>query len=126
MLDSISQNTFPQLDDVSGFIDFYAHFATDSLYQLAHITNPIAFVTLDPDDEFSILETTLGITQWFAFRPELPKDRLANINYGQANSSKSRRKILKVNGFQDGSSIILYFRKRSGEWELYKFEDTSI
>jgi hypothetical protein len=60
---------------------------------------------LDPDDEFSILETTLGISQWFAFKPDLPTDRLTNINYGQANDGRSRRKILKVNGFQDGTRL---------------------
>ena len=126
MLDSISMMPLSAIDDASGFLSFYSRFANDSIYQLDHLSNPIEFVTLDPDDEFSILETTLGITQWFAFKPELPVDRLTNINYGQANDGRSRRKILKVNGFQDGTSIILYFRKRGGEWEMYKFEDTSI
>lgn len=126
MLDSISLTPLAAIDDESGFLAFYSRFANDSIYQLDHLTNPIEFVTLDPDDEFSILETTLGISQWFAFKPELPSDRLTNINYGQTNDGRSRRKILKVNGFQDGTSIILYFRKRGGEWEMYKFEDTSI
>lgn len=126
MLDSISLLPLAPIDDESGFLTFYSRFANDSIYQLDHLTNPIEFVTLDPDDEFSILETTLGISQWFAFKPELPVDRLTNINYGQANDGRSRRKILKVNGFQDGTSIILYFRKRGSEWEMYKFEDTSI
>lgn len=126
MLDSISLTPLSPIDDENGFVSFYSRFANDSIYQLEHLTNPIEFVTLDPDDEFSILETTLGISQWFAFKPELPADRLTNINYGQANDGRSRKKILKVNGFQDGTSIILYFRKRSGEWEMYKFEDTSI
>lgn len=126
MLDSISLMPLSAIDDASGFLSFYSRFANDSIYQLDHLSNPIEFVTLDPDDEFSILETTLGISQWFAFKPELPVDRLTNINYGQANDGRSRRKILKVNGFQDGTSIILYFRKRGGEWEMYKFEDTSI
>lgn len=124
MLDSISMASLP--NNEGGFLSFYSKFANDSIYQLEHITNPIEFVTLDPDDEFSILETTMGVSQWFAFRPELPVDKLTNINYGQANNDNSRRKILKVNGFQDGTSIILYFRKRGGEWEMYKFEDTSI
>jgi hypothetical protein len=126
MLDSISLTPLASFDDESGFVAFYSRFANDSIYQLDHLTNPIEFVTLDPDDEFSVLETTLGISQWFAFKPGLPSDRLTNINYGQTNDGRSRRKILKVNGFQDGTSIILYFRKRSGEWEMYKFEDTSI
>ncbi len=126
MLDSISMSPLDINDGDGGFLSFYSHFANDSIYQLEHIANPIEFVTLDPDDEFSILETTMGVSQWFAFRPELPTDKLTNINYGQANNDRSRMKILKVNGFGDGSCIILYFRKRGGEWEMYKFEDTSI
>lgn len=108
------------------FVDFYTRFATDSLYQSHHITRPLAFVTLDPDDEFSILETTLDVNQWFAFRPSLPTDKLSNINYGQKNEDNSSTKILKVNGIGDGYSNVFYFRKRGGEWELYKYEDTSI
>ncbi|MBO7418684.1 MAG: DUF4348 domain-containing protein [Bacteroidaceae bacterium] len=124
MLDSIRIS--PLLTEDGDFLSFYSHFANDSIYQLEHITNPIEFVTLDPDDEFSILETTMGVSQWFAFKPELPVDKLTNINYGQANDDHSRTKILKVNGFEDGTSIILYFRKRGEEWEMFKFEDTSI
>ena len=76
------------------FVDFYTHFASDSLYQREHIRNPLQFVTIDPDDEFSILETTLDVDQWFAFRPSLPTDKLSNINYGQKNEDLSDSKIL--------------------------------
>lgn len=108
------------------FVEFYARFVTDSLYQSRHISNPIQYVTIDPDDEFSILETTLDINQWYAFRPSLPADRLSNINYGQKNDDLSNSKILKVNGIGNGYSNIFYFRRRGGEWVLYKYEDTSI
>ncbi len=108
------------------FVDFYTHFASDSLYQREHIRNPLQFVTIDPDDEFSILETTLDVDQWFAFRPSLPTDKLSNINYGQKNEDLSDSKILKVNGIGNGYSNVFYFKKRNGEWELYKYEDTSI
>lgn len=108
------------------FVDFYTHFASDSLYQREHIRNPLQFVTIDPDDEFSILETTLDVDQWFAFRPNLPTDKLSNINYGQKNEDLSDSKILKVNGIGNGYSNVFYFKKRNGEWELYKYEDTSI
>ena len=40
--------------------------------------------------------------------------------------ARSRTKILKVNGIGNGYSNVFYFRIRQGEWELYKFEDTSI
>lgn len=108
------------------FVDFYARFVTDSVYQSKHIHTPLKFITLDPDDEFSILETTLDLNQWYAFRPILPTDRLSNINYGQKNEDQSTTKILKVNGIGNGYSTVFYFRKKRGEWELYKYEDTSM
>lgn len=108
------------------FVSFYARFATDSVYQSRHISDPLQFITIDPDDEFSILETTLDLNQWYAFRPVLPADKLSNINYGQRNEDNSITKILKVNGIGNGYSNLFYFRKRGGEWELYKYEDTSI
>lgn len=108
------------------FVAFYTHFVTDSVYQSKHISKPLQFVTIDPDDEFSILETTLGINQWYAFRPTMPSERLSNINYGQKNEDNSNTKILKVNGIGNGYSNIFFFRKHGGRWELYKYEDTSI
>ena len=68
----------------------------------------------------------LDLNQWFAFKPGLPADRLSNINYGQRNDDDSPTKILALKGIGNGFSNILYFRRKAGEWELYKFEDTSI
>lgn len=109
------------------FVEFFDHFATDSLFQSQRIRQPLQFVTIDPDDDFSILETTLDLNQWFAFKPTLPTDKLSNINYGQRSDSRSAYKILALKGIGNGFSNILYFQRKSGgEWELYKFEDTSI
>lgn len=108
------------------FVEFYTRFVRDSVYQSKHISHPLQFITIDPDDEFSILETTLDVDQWYAFRPVMPADRLSNINYGQKNEDLSDTKILKVNGIGNGYSNIFYFRKRGKGWELYKYEDTSI
>ena len=112
--------------DNENFVEFFGHFATDSLFQSQRVREPLAFVTTDPDDDFSILETTLDLNQWFAFKPVLPVDRLSNINYGQRNDDDSPTKILALKGIGNGFSNILYFRRKAGEWELYKFEDTSI
>ncbi len=125
MLVSIEQLPVKERKDVD-FINFYTHFVTDSIYQSQHICTPLQFVTIDPDDEFSVLETTLDVNQWYAFRPMMPVERLSNICYGQKNNLNSDNKILKVNGIGNGYSNIFYFRKRNGEWELYKYEDTSI
>ncbi|MDR0895729.1 MAG: DUF4348 domain-containing protein [Prevotellaceae bacterium] len=108
------------------FLSFYIRFAADSLYQQSHIAEPLVFITIDPDDESSILETTLEPGQWYAFRPQLPVERLTNINYGQQNHNTSHTKVLKVNGVGNGYSVLLYFKKTAREWQLYKFEDTGI
>ena len=108
------------------FVEFYTRFVSVSVYQSKLISHPLQFITIDPDDEFSILETTLDVDQWYAFRPVMPTDRLSNINYGQKNEDLSDTKILKVNGIGNGYSNIFYFRKRGKGWELYKYEDTSI
>lgn len=107
------------------FLEFFRKFATDSLFQRSRISTPLTFVTTDPDDDFSILETTMEINQWFAFKPNLPKEKLSNINYGQSNSSKSNTKILTLKGLSNGFSNTLYFRRQGKEWEFYKFEDLS-
>ena len=108
------------------FVEFYTRFVRDSVYQSKHISHPLQFITIDPDDELSIQETTLDVDQWYAFRPVMPTDRLSNINYGQKNEDLSDTKILKVNGIGNGYSNIFYFRKRGKGWELYKYVDTSI
>ena len=125
MLDSIALHRISPLRD-NDFIPFYSRFVTDSVYQQQHIHSPLQFVTIDPDDDFSILETTLNREQWLAFRPTMPVAPLSNINYGQKNSWNASTKILKVNGIGNGYSNVFYFRRRGGEWELYKYEDTSI
>ena len=125
MLEAVNERAMHRGEN-GGFVDFYSRFAQDSLYQSSHISHTLRFVTIDPDDEFSILETTLSLNQWFAFRPMLPSAWLTNINYGQRNDSTSTKKILKVNGIGNGYSNAFHFKKREGEWILYKYEDTSI
>lgn len=124
MLEAINLRDLEQ-EDSKDFIDFFHRFATDSLYQSEHICSPLPFVTIDPDDDFAILESTLDPNQWFAFKPVLPDKRLSNINYGQANTEKSRTKILELKGIGYGFSNILHFIQRNGKWKLCKYEDTS-
>lgn len=107
------------------FIEFFYRFANDSVFQSQRIAQPLEFVTTDPDDDFSILETTLELNQWYAFMPPIPKDRLTNINYGQNISEKSRYKVLAIKGIGNGFSNALYFQRYGNEWKLYKFEDLS-
>lgn len=125
MLEGINLRSIERKES-EDFVDFFARFASDSLFQSNRVQDPLLFVTTDPDDDFSILETTLDLNQWLAFKPTLPTDRLSNINYGQQNDDHSATKILALKGIGNGFSNILYFQRKDGEWKLYKFEDTSI
>jgi len=108
------------------FVDFFVRFAADSLYQIKHMREPLEFVTTDPDDDFSIIETTLDTEQWFAFKPVLPNEKLSNIIYGVETTDETPCKILQLKGVGNGFLNTLFFRRKSnGKWELYKFEDTS-
>ncbi len=106
------------------FTDFFYKFANDSIYQREHIQEPLKFITTDPDDDFSVLETTMEVDQWFAFRPKLPKTTLTNINYGQ-KCKNSNTRILSLKGIGNGFSNTLYFKRRGPEWKLVAFEDMS-
>lgn len=112
-------------NDNYGFICFFHRFANDSVYQSQHIREPLKFVTVDPEDDFNILEATIDIEQWFAFLPPLPKNLLVNLNYGQKYSQKSNQKILALKGVNDGFNNTFYFRRIGGEWRLTQFEDIS-
>ncbi len=92
ILEAINQRPI-EPNDNENFVEFFGRFATDSLFQSQRVNDPLAFVTSDPDDDFSILETSLDLNQWFAFKPELPSERLSNINYGQRNDDNSTMKI---------------------------------
>ncbi|MBP1594519.1 MAG: hypothetical protein H6Q12_1537 [Bacteroidetes bacterium] len=112
-------------DENENFIEFFHKFATDSIFQRSRTREPLTFVTTDPDDDFSILETTMEVNQWFAFAPRLPKEKFSNINYGQSNSESSNTKILSMKGLGNGFSNTLYFKRQGKLWEFYKFEDLS-
>ena len=106
-----------------GFLSFYEHFSQDSVFQRERLFLPLSFVTVDPEDDFQILETTLDEGQWFAFRPPLLQGKLTNVHYGQTEAADSKRKIMEIKGFGNGFNCVLYFERRNGIWRLMKFED---
>ena len=105
------------------FYDFYIKFASDSLFQSERLSKPLLFSTVDPEDEFSVLETTLEEGQWFAFRPPMPANVITNIRYGQQDTENSNTKIVEFKGLGNGFSNTLYFRRINKKWKLFKFED---
>lgn len=126
-LESLNVISFNDNDDSGNenFYSFYHRFANDSVFQQERLSDPLKFVTVDPDDEFKILETTLEQGQWFAFKPDLPLTYLTNVLYGQPLSEKSNKKIIEIKGFGNGYNNTLYFVRRNGQWKLTQFEDLS-
>ncbi|NDV65768.1 DUF4348 domain-containing protein [Bacteroides sp. 224] len=122
MLEAVNQHAVIN-EKRNKFLEFYRQFAADSAFQVKHICDPLAFVTTDPDDDFAVLETSLDINQWFAFKPELPQEWLTNISYGQEDKDESSTKIVQLKGVGNGFINTFFFRKKNGKWELYKFED---
>lgn len=126
MLKSISKAILENYKNEE-FVNFYNKFASDTVFQISRLVMPLEYTTVDPEDDFQILETEIDSNSWTSLKPVLPTSRLVNINYGQSNDPESKTKILAVKGISNGFSNVFFFRINSnGKWELYKFEDIGV
>lgn len=107
---------------LSGFFDFYSRFVSDTHFQQARVADPLRFVTVDPEDDFNIIEGTLDAEQWKMFKPELPCDTLTNVIYGQTYKQPNRLLLVK-RGIANGMMDILTFKKGAEGWKLVSYEN---
>ena len=107
------------------FYAFYHRFVTDSLYQSRHVNDPMTFVTVDPEDDFNIIEANIDMEQWFAFHPLSPEQLMINVDYGVKATHRPNRKILTCKSLGGNFNTTSYFRRIDGEWMLTRFEDMS-
>ncbi len=107
----------------SGFARFLWQFVSDSLFQRNHVSEPLPLVTIDPEDDFNILEATIDAEQWVAFAPPMPGEVLVNINYGQRYLKRPGMKIMLLKGLGNGFCNALYFRRHGDSWMLARYED---
>ena len=124
MLEDIEETSLKN-DPNEDFLQFFYKFCNDSIFQREHVESPLKFVTTDPDDDFNVMEAFIEVDQWFAFRPNLPRDKMTNINYGQPYSPSSKEKIVTFRGIGSGYSNTLFFSRKHDEWYLSSFEDLS-
>lgn len=103
------------------FLRFYGRFATNSDFQARHIVNPFEFKTYDYEN-FKSLEGLLSVEQWPDFRPELPKNVITNIDYGQRYANSMQR-VLMICSQSGGMGCSLFFKKKKGEWYLTRLEN---
>jgi len=119
MLTEICRNTTYQNPNKS-FLDFYAQFVADSVFQVESMDDMVQATLPDPDDDFAMIEGEFSPEQWPDFRPVvLPQDSLYNILYGQ-KYTKSSQKILVLRGIANGLESEMTFKVKDGKWKLVK------
>lgn len=103
----------------ASFLKFYNRFVNDSAFQVRSINDPLDFTGPNPDDDFSNMSGILAPEQWPSFAPELPRNMIYNILYGQ-KYAESNQKIFVIRGIANGLETELTFRKKGGQWKLMK------
>jgi len=108
----------------ASFAEFYAKFASDSIFQRESIHFPLHVIAEAQGDVDEGGESHLSPEEWFEFRKEMPMPEgvMTNINYGQPSISQNR-KILLVEGMSNGLYVKYKFDRTNGQWHLYEIEN---
>lgn len=101
------------------FYTFYDKFVNDSTFRVNAMAESVDFSGPDPEDDFSRMEGSIMPEQWSMFAPELPKDIIYNITYGDHHTNSSQR-ILVIRGIANGFETELTFKKSPEGYKLVK------
>ncbi len=115
------QETSARQTEYADFLDFYAHFSTDSLFQSRHIARRLRYSVLDPENEETYIEGTITAQQWHSFCSDVPSGIISNIRYGQTYSP--RHIVLQKCGIANGMQETFTFDLRAGRWQLTSYEN---
>ena len=116
MLTAIRHKHFSETANAS-FLAFYSRFATDTVFQIQSLHDPVTFTGPDPDDDFKQIEGVITPDTWLAFAPEMPAGMIYNIIYGK-DYVESRRKIFLIRGIANGLELEMEFSRQAGIWKL--------
>ena len=119
-LEAIREATFED-DDLGEFLDFYAQFCTDSVFQSQSIADPLHIVIQDSEDEEGSINGIIDADQWQTFCPEVPSGIISNIRKGQ--SYGGHRIVLRKSGLSNGLQEVFTFTKERGNWRLTRYEN---
>lgn len=108
--------------DIYDFLTFYARFCSDTLYQQAHVEQPLRVMVLDPEEDDTYIEGTINAEQWRSFCPDVPQGIISNIRYG-VQIYNSRQMILQKSGSSNGLQELFFFTKEDNEWHLVRYEN---
>ncbi|MBO7582147.1 MAG: DUF4348 domain-containing protein [Bacteroidaceae bacterium] len=105
------------------FLDFYAHFISDSIYQRESLADPIKVILTSDDGEEEPQEEHLTADEWFEMKNSLPlpTHELVNVDYGQACISQNKKTLL-LQGISNGMQMKFKFNKEDGGWKLKEIE----
>ena len=100
----------------ASFLEFLSKFLAND--GRGSIKDPLPYVGIDPNGETTNkVSTTIPASEWSTYLPEVPKNNIYNILYGQ-KYGESKKKILVFRGLSNGIETQLEFRKRGKNWRL--------
>lgn len=121
MMTGVTEESF-DVHPMGHFLTFYNHFATDSIFQIAHVAQPLHISVPDEESETDYIEGTIDADQFPLFSPELPMGRMMVVDYGQL-SSNARRLVMVKCGMGNGMMDILTFEREGSDWQLVGLEE---
>ena len=119
-LDAIREATFDD-DDLSDFLNFYARFCSDSIFQSESIADPLRISIQDLEDEEGSINGIIDADQWQTFCPEVPSGIISNIRKGQ--NYGGHRIVLRKSGLSNGLQEVFTFTKERNGWRLTRYEN---
>lgn len=107
----------------AGFMEFYTHFVTDTVFQKESVADPLRLVIRSNDVEDETEEKLVTPDEWMGMRADFPlEDKLfVNMNYGQTCISQNSKKLM-LEGISNGEQTKFHFTKNGDEWKLVDVE----
>ena len=100
----------------ASFLEFLSKFLANN--GRGNIKDPLPYVGIDPSGETTNkVNTTIPASEWSTYLPEVPKNNIYNILYGQ-KYGESKKKILVFRGLSNGIETQLEFKNRGKSWRL--------
>lgn len=119
-LEAIREATFDD-DDLCDFLNFYARFCSDSIFQSESIADPLRISIQDSEDEEGSINGIIDADQWQTFCPEVPSGIISNIRKGQ--NYGGHRIVLRKSGLSNGLQEVFTFTKERNGWRLTRYEN---
>ncbi len=119
--------TYTSIDNIANadFLNFYAHFATDTKFQKASLHAPVETTVPDPDSDFGTISGTFYPEQWLTFKPSvMPESDMYNVVYNTDGIKKDKKLLphnsmrFVIRGIANGLSTTMLFKKNKNKWQL--------